>query len=320
MKKILLTSAFISLACALYSQQLPQVSHFMYDNVRTNPGSVGSMDMICVNGIYREQMAGFPGNPKNFFLNADVPFKLFNVNHGAGLAVYSDLIGFNVDINVNLSYAFRISLGKGKLGIGINGGFFQKDLDDSYNWNYPGDGPASGNDPKIPQGSSDKMALNIGAGLFYRSDDIYFGASVLNINTPEIHTPAQEDNSGDSEYILNRHYYITSGYNMQLTNPAWELKPALLLKSDGIATDMDINLTVAYNKKFWGGVTYRTGAAVVGLIGVEIIEGLKLGFAYDFATSAISKHTKLSYEILLNYCFKIGVEKDPQKYKSIRYL
>ncbi len=71
MKKLLISIVIINMSFAVFAQQLPQVSQFMYDNLRINPGSAGSMDMICVNGIYRDQMEGFPGKPENFFFNVD---------------------------------------------------------------------------------------------------------------------------------------------------------------------------------------------------------------------------------------------------------
>ncbi len=315
MKKLFISIVLIIVTLAVYAQQIPHVSHFMYDNLRINPGSAGSMDMICVTGIYRQQMVGFPGNPENFFFNVEVPFHLLNTKHGVGMSIYRDAIGFNSDINFQLGYAFRISVGDGTLGIGINGALFDKSLISDWEWR-PSDVTQ---DEYIPNGDAD-MTFSIGAGLFYRRDDIYFGASVLNINSPEVVTPSGNTNNNESKYNLNRHYYVTTGYNMQLTNPAWELKPAVLLKSDGIATDMDFNLTVAYNKKFWGGVSYRTGGILVGMLGLELFEGLKIGYSYDFSTTALTNYEQGTHEILLNYCFKIGVEKAPQKYKSIRFL
>jgi type IX secretion system PorP/SprF family membrane protein len=163
------------------------------------------------------------------------------------------------------------------------------------------------------------MPLNLSAGLFYRNEDIYFGASVTSLNSPQISAPGQTANSS-AKYNLSRQYYVTAGYNMQLANPVYEIKPAVLLKSDGSATDMDINLTLVYNKKIWGGVSYRTGSAVIGLFGLELMENLKVGLSYDVATSALAKESNGSFEVLLNYSFKLGVEKAPQKYKSIRFL
>jgi len=314
MKKLLISIIIVTMNLVVFAQQIPQASHFMYDNLRMNPGSAGSMDLLCVNGIMRQEMVGFPGNPENFFFNVEAPFNIGRSKHGVGLSVYRDVLGFNSDINVQLSYAFRISVGDGILGIGINGALIDKTLD-SPEWT-PTDATQ---DQYIPSGDAD-MTFSFGAGLFYRREDIYFGASVLNINSPEVITPPSDVNNNESKYNLNMHYYVTTGYDMQLNNPAWELKPAVLLKSDGIATDMDFNLTVAYNKKFWGGVSYRTAGVLVGMIGLQLFEGFKIGYAYDFPITSMMNYQQGSHEILLSYCFKIGVEKTPQKYKSIRFL
>lgn len=312
MKKLFISIVITILSLAVNAQQIPQVSHFMYDNLRVNPGSAGSMDMLCASFITRSQMLGFSGNPVSYFLNVETPFKIGGTKHGVGLSLYHDVIGFNTDINFQLGYAFRISVGDGTLGIGINGAFVDKSL--KADW-----APTSaGTDGNIPSGDAD-MTFTFGAGLFYRKDNIYFGASVLNINSPEVTSPSGANNI-ESKYNLSRHYYVTTGYNMQLTNPAWELKPAVLLKSDGVATDMDFNLTVAYNKKIWGGVSYRTGGIMIAMVGFQLFEGFKVGYSYDFAINSMGKYEDGSHEILLNYCFKIGVDKAPQKYKSIRYL
>jgi len=314
MKKLLYSIFLIFIHFAVSAQQIPQVSHFPYDNLRINPGSAGSMDMMCVTGIWRQQMVGFDGNPNIFIGNAEAPFKIGGTSHGAGLSIVTDEIGFNSDFEVQVSYAFRLSVGDGTLGIGIRGGYMEKKLKDAE-W-IPSSGNPGIDDFIPPDGNSDGNTITMGAGIFYRTEDLYFGVSALNLNAPEI-TYTGENNQ-EAIYNLNRHYYVTAGYKLQLTNPAWELQPAVLLKSDGVSTDLDLNLTCVYNKKIWGGVSYRTGEAVVGIVGLELIDGLKVGFSYDVQTTSLMKYS--TYEVLLNYCFKIGVEKAPEKYKSIRFL
>jgi type IX secretion system PorP/SprF family membrane protein len=288
----------------------------MYDHLRTNPGSAGSTDMITATGIYRNQFIDFgEGAPKSFYFEVDAPFKLLGMQHGVGVTAYNDVIGFYNNTNPAITYALRINMGDGTLGIGIQAGVMQSKI--NPNWVFPNGG--SNTDEYIPTGDAEGMPLTLAAGLFYRKEDIYFGASVINLNNPTINSPGQNANQ-TATYNLSRQYYVTAGYNMQLSNPVYELKPAVLLKSDGVATDMDINLTLAYNKKFWGGVSYRTGSAIIGLVGLELIENLKVGISYDFATSALSKESSGTIEVLMSYSFKIGVEKAPQKYKSIRFL
>ncbi|MBN1951248.1 MAG: type IX secretion system membrane protein PorP/SprF [Bacteroidales bacterium] len=314
MKKLLISALVIGSCMVLEAQYNPMASHFMYDNLRTNPGSAGSMDMVSVTGLVRQQMVEFPGNPDNFFFEAEAPFKLGETKHGVGLSLYRDGIGFNTDINASINYAFRFAINDGTLGIGINAGFLDNSL--AAEWVAQ-----EQSDAGIPTSDgADNPVLSLGAGLFYRTEEIYFGASVLNINQPEVSYSSTDAGISEANYNLSMHYYVTAGYNMQLPNPAWELKPAVLLKSDARSTDMDLNLTCVYNKKFWAGVTYRTGEAVVGMIGLELIEGLKVGYSYDVQTSALANHSQGSHEILLNYSFKLDRDKEPQKYKSIRFL
>jgi hypothetical protein len=47
--------------------------------------------------------------------------------------------------------------------------------------------------------------------------------------------------------------------------------------------------------------------------------GLKIGYAYDLTTSALSGYTGGSHEIYLGYSFDLGKNRI-KKYKSIRYL
>jgi type IX secretion system PorP/SprF family membrane protein len=105
-----------------------------------------------------------------------------------------------------------------------------------------------------------------------------------------------------------------------LSNPLLEFQPSVFIQSDAISTKIDVNATLMYNKKFWGGVSYRVGSAVVGMVGISILNGVRVGYAYDFDTSALTKFSSGSHEVMIGYSFTVGVEKTPQKYKSIRYL
>jgi type IX secretion system PorP/SprF family membrane protein len=107
-------------------QQFLQVSQYMYNNLLTNPGSAGSMDMICAGAIYRDQFVGFPGRPTNLIFNVEAPFNLLGAKHGAGLSIFRDEIGFYVTNDIRLTYAYRVPMGDGNLGIGASVNFIQK--------------------------------------------------------------------------------------------------------------------------------------------------------------------------------------------------
>jgi len=285
----------------------------MFNTLTYNPGIAGVSGMICATAINRQQWVGFKGAPSTTVFNISAPVSPFKIKSGVGLRVESDNIGFDKDINLSASYSYLLDVGPGKLGIGINLGMLNKSL--TPKWEIPGGDahtPASG-DPLIPENKESYVAFDAGLGLYFRTDKYYAGLSVTHINQPQIKY------SKGLPYI-SRHYYFTTGYTIQLPNPSLELLPSLFAFSDGKVTQFTITSLIRYNKKAWGGVSYRAGDALIGMIGFELFNGIRLGYAYDFTLSDISKSSNGSHEFMVNYCFDLSFGKSPMKYKSIRFL
>jgi hypothetical protein len=51
-----------------------------------------------------------------------------------------------------------------------------------------------------------------------------------------------------------------------------------------------------------------------------LLSGLTAGVSYDVTTSAMSTGTAGSFEIFLNYCFKIVIPEHPAKHGTVLYL
>jgi type IX secretion system PorP/SprF family membrane protein len=316
MKKLILVFYATVLWTSAFSQQERQVSHYMYDHISINPGSAGSSDMISTNGIYRQQWPGLDGAPTDYIFNLSAPFRLGTTHHGVGLSFWSDKLGFNSDNEFNLSYAYQFSVGNGRLGLGISGNFIYREVDGD-DWKYPD--PGSSPDENVPQGNPNDFAIDMGAGLFYSTEELYVGISSTRILQQEL----EYENTGTNQVVVDkrfRQYYLTAGYTLQMANPSLEFLPSIFVSSDTKITKIDVNATLMYNKKFWGGVSYRVGSAVIGMVGVSILNGVKIGYAYDFDTSKLMNVSKGSHEVMVGYDFRIGVDRIPQKYKSIRYL
>jgi len=285
----------------------------MFANPTFNPGASGSSGMICATAINRSQWIGLPGAPVTTTFNVNAPIKLFGSQSGVGLMVRSDKAGFDSDIGISLAYSYFLDLGPGKLGIGLSAGMLNKTLDPS--WIIPtGDVyvPPAG-DPLIPESKESYVAFDAGLGAFYKTDDYYAGFSVTHLNQAEIRytkgTP-----------YLTRQYYLTGGYNFTMANPAFEIKPSVLAVSDGKVMQLTLSSIVVYNKKAWGGVSYRSGDAIIGLIGFELFNGIRLGYSFDYSLTDVMKNTSGSHEFLINYCFEISSGRSPMKYKSVRFL
>lgn len=285
----------------------------MFNTLTYNPGVAGTSGMICATALNRQQWVGFKGAPSTTVFNISAPVTLFQIKSGVGLLIESDNIGFDKDINFNVSYSYLMDLGQGKLGIGLNLGLLNKTL--SPTWQIPSDDahtPASG-DPLIPENKESFVAFDAGLGLYYKTDKYYAALSVTHINQPKI------DFTKGLSYV-SRHYYLTAGYTLQLPNPSLELLPSLFAFSDGKVAQVTVTSLIRYNKKAWGGVSYRAGDALIGIIGFELYNGIRLGYAYDFTISDIRKNSNGSHEFMVNYCFDLSLGKSPMKYKSVRFL
>jgi type IX secretion system PorP/SprF family membrane protein len=314
MKKVNVAFLFLVLISQqLLSQQDPLSSQYMFNNLTYNPGVAGTSGMICATALNRQQWIGFKGAPSTTVFNISAPFSPFRIKSGVGLLVESDNVGFDKDINLTASYSYLMEVGQGKLGIGLSLGMLNKTLDPK--WEIPeGDAhtPFSG-DPLIPENKESYIAFDAGLGLYYKADKYYAAFSVTHLNQPKIKF------TKGTPYI-SRHYYLTAGYTLQLPNPSLELLPSVLAFSDGKVAQFTLTSLLRYNKKAWGGVSYRAGDALIGIIGIELFNGIRFGYAYDFTISDIRTNSSGSHEFMVNYCFDISAGKSPMKYKSIRFL
>lgn len=309
MRKLLITLSLFSVL-KLMAQQDPLLSHNVFNQMSINPAYTGSSGMICATAIHRQQWMNFgEGTPITSVVNLDAAINPFGISSGIGLNVVQDQFGFNQDIAVDLSYAVRFNIqGVGNLAFGVNGGFVNNTLEPE--WNFPDTQGPDNN--LVPVGSQSDMNFDFGAGIYFHNNEMFFGVSATHINQPQFF----------KEYLSHyrRHFYLTGGYYLQLPNQAWELNPSVIISTDLVINHLTAGMNFIYNKKFWGGVSYRVGESVTGMIGLELFSGLRIGYAYDFSTTEISGFNSGSHELLLGYCFSLKKERAPEQYKSIRFL
>ncbi|MDD2548460.1 MAG: type IX secretion system membrane protein PorP/SprF [Bacteroidales bacterium] len=308
----LFVSIIMLFAISVSAQQDPLLSHNIFNQITINPASAGSSGMICATAIHRQQWMNFgEGSPVVSAVNLDAAISPFGFSSGIGLNVLQDQFGFNTDVGASLSYAARFTIkGVGKLAIGVNGGFINNSLEPD--WKFP-EGGSTGTSNLVPQQSESGINFDMGAGIYFHSDEMFFGLSATHLNETSYY------NKYSSHY--KRHYYITGGYFLKLPNQNWQINPSVLISSDLATSHLGFGANFVYNKKFWGGVSYRIGESVTGLIGIELFSGMRVGYAYDFSTTSISGlNSGGSHEFMVGYCFSLKKERAPQQYKSIRFL
>ncbi|HLN52212.1 MAG TPA: type IX secretion system membrane protein PorP/SprF [Lentimicrobium sp.] len=303
---ILLNIPLISL-----SQQEPQFTLNSFNHMAVNPGYAGLRDAICVTGIIRQQWVGLNDEennhigPETFVVSGDAPVRL--LHGGVSAVVMQDKIGYFKDVYVKLGYSYNKSLAGGELGIGFNVGFLNKSLDFSKLK------PVEQGDPILGSSEESTMFTDLNFGAFYTEP----GGLYLGLSATQLLEGAR--NIGDKlEYNLKRHYYGTAGYEISwIRNPAYVFTPSVFVKFDGVTTQVDLNALIEYNRKVWGGLTYRLQETTAVMIGLNI-KDLSLGYAYDIPLSKIGGAG--SHEVMVRYCFKLELEKTKKSFRNTRFL
>lgn len=300
---------------AAFGQQDPQFTNNMHYKLGVNPGFAGNDGAISGIILNRYQWSGFEGAPKTLVFSAEAAIDAFGAPGGIGLNVVSDELGFAQNTQINVNYAYRKSLGIGNLGIGLSLGLYNQSINGE--WEVPEDNlgiyTQPGSDPAIPQGEVSQMAFDAGFGLYLATNQYFFGASVTHINQASIKY------SDLAASYLVRHYYLMGGYNIKLSDPLFELRPSFLLKSDLAGWQLDVNANIVFDERFWGGLSFRVQDAIALLMGVELENGLQVGYSFDLVTSAIGRYGLGSHEIFVSYSLDLERNRN-QKYKSIRFL
>jgi type IX secretion system PorP/SprF family membrane protein len=315
MRRLIVILLFAAFFAGVSGQQDPKFSQNMFMLPYYNPGAVGSTNKICLLGGFRNQWSGLPDAPTITTFTAHMPFNLLGRSHGVGINLTNDRLGFQNDFLFNASYAFRIDLGNGNLGIGVNLGVANSTLE--AEWFVPDGFTSPDGDQAIPGQNATDFAFDMGLGVYYNTDKLYVGLSSTHLSTR--YKYRNEDDT-ETPLSLPRHYYLMAGYNLQLANPMFEILPSLMVQSDARSHHIYLNTNVRYNKRFWGGVSYSVAGALSALVGVELNNGLRIGYSYDFELSPLLNYNSGSHEITVRYCFDLSIDKSPSKYKSIRFL
>ena len=195
MKKILF---FVFVFCGTlssFAQQDPQFSQNMFNKLANNPAFAGSREAISTSVLHRSQYIGFGESGAAITtLNFSVDAPVRVLKGGVGLNIIKDNVAQYSNLGLQASYAYATDLGNGQLGLGLSCGIFQSGL------NGGAFRPGTDNDPVIPKGDVKGSTVDLGAGLYYNTQDVYVGLSTAHFTEPTI-----EWTDGQS-YQMQRHY------------------------------------------------------------------------------------------------------------------
>ncbi len=310
----LLLSSVLLCSCfgRVFSQQEAQYSLHMLDPVQINPAYAGLDNSLAVTATYRAQWAGLDGSPTSQRLSAHLP--LYFLNSGLGITVENDELGSRRLTNLGLAYNYQLVGPRSVWSLGFTARFQQMNLMGGDLRTPSGDydqGVIVHNDDLLPDATIQGGAVGLGGGIYYQSERLEGGISVLNASEPII------DLSSDLSYRTSRTAHLFLLGHLDLPGKL-TLHPALWVRNDGVQTQGEISARVQYDDNIFGGASFRgysaeTIDAVVIMAGVNLSSKLRLAYAYDLGLSDLRTTHTGSHEISLYYNLgkKIGAGLPP---------
>jgi type IX secretion system PorP/SprF family membrane protein len=312
LKKVLWGVAML-LCFSANAQQDPQFSLGFLNRVFSNSGEAGNTveGLYCAAMSNRLELNKFEGAPMTNVLNLHGPITLFGISSGIGITLYNDMVGSLRSPGLSVIYAYRRPLFKGWLGVGIDVGMLSSWYA-TTSWRMPDGGEGGSVDPAAPMREEAGLSFDMGLGASYYSDSWFGGISGKHLTAPRLGT--------ERLAYLRQTVYMHAGYKYAFEESQWSIVPMFDLVTDFAQTSWRINAAAWYGQKYLVGLGYRWGQAVTGMVGIDILNGVKVVYAYDFLTSQLNRYGGGSHELTVSYSFSLTVPRGTQRYKSIRYL
>lgn len=267
----------------------------MYNPLVINPAYAGNRGVTSILLLHRSQWVGLDGAPRTQNLSVHSPIGLGKV--GLGFSLVNDALGPARETYLNADFSYTIETGaEGKFSFGIKGSLNVLDVDLSRT------NPFNSGDPFLVN-IDNKLSPNVGVGIFYHDSKFYGGLSA-----PQLLQTSHFDRSGTAgaETFLAEeriHYYGLAGYVFDLNRDV-KFKPSTLVKMvAGAPLAVDVNANFLFYDKLTLGASYRWSAALSGLVGFQVNDGLLIGFAYDRESTDLGNATYNdgTYELFLRF-------------------
>jgi len=304
---------------ALYAQQRPQYTQYIFNNYLVNPAISGIENYTDIKVGYRQQWTGIKDAPKTSFVsahwklgdeylwknalslpeNTDDPmsrnymqnYTASPAHHGMGVIAVLDEAGPISRLDASLTYAYHLQMtdqlnfsvgvaaGISRIGLDVNALEFQ-----------------TGPDQVIQNAYLSQIKPDLGLGVWLYGASFFAGASVQQVLPQKL--------KFTSEPIYNTgkdvpHYFFTLGYRLFLDEEITALPSVMVRKVSPTPLSIDANLKIAFKDRVWVGGSYRRNDSFSALAGINVSKLLNLTYSYDFITSDLSRVSNGTHEIVL---------------------
>lgn len=311
MKKILTILFIIMLTVFSAKSQEPVFSQYTMNKFLINPAYAGSEGYTSFNLTARQQWLGFEDAPMIQAISGQT--RILKTSHisksrsvkkrtkrrrpsgkiGLGGYLYNDKNGPIGRTGLELSYAYHLFIQDGQLSLGLSLSAYQFRVNTSELHTF------EGYDPLIDEARGSMFIPDGSVGIYYTYQPFYVGVSAKNLFQASVKFGG--DNSF-TDYQQVRNYYLITGYRYDMDND-FEIEPSLLIKTtEAFNLQADISVKGYYKRDYWLGFSYRTGNAIVTMVGIKI-DKLYVGYAFDYSLNDIQRISYGSHEIMIGMNF-----------------
>lgn len=280
----------------VFGQQDAQYTQYMYNMNVLNPAYAGSKGITSIGLLGRTQWVGVEGAPRTVTLAMHSPV---GKAVGLGLSIIHDEIGPVKEDNIYVDFSYTIfTSDEGRLAFGLKAGVSFLNVREFITV-----------DPDPLNIPINQTSPNFGAGIYYYTNKFYLGLSAPNF----IETKHLEKGGGTVSTASEKmHYFLTSGYVFDIADNL-KLKPSTMIKATaGAPISVDLSLNLLVDERVELGLSHRFDDSISALIGFQVNEDFRIGYAYDYTTTKFGDFNSGSHEIMLLFDFNRKNVKSPR--------
>jgi type IX secretion system PorP/SprF family membrane protein len=278
----------------LNAQQLPLYSKYSFNRFALNPAYAGNKNRIEAIATHRNHLMGFEGAPTTQLVSVTAPIQKRYI--GLGLRIMSDQIGATSQGSAVVAGNYFIGFGPGRLAMGFELGVH------TYQIDWESIVKRHDNDAAIPTENRTIAVPDGGFGIFFNSENFYFGYSIQHMIRSKL---KYTDIETESIARFRMHHYINTGAVFEL-NESINIEPHLLLKMVKAAPwQLDIGGYAIYRNMIGVGVGYRTGDAIFFTSKIEVKQQFYVGYSYGMRIGQLATYSASSHEVMFGYFYKL---------------
>ena len=267
-----------------FSQHEPTLNAFWNNYTFRNPAMTGLINKHEASINFQENFS-FKSAPTTMI--ASYAAQIDKVG-GLGVNYVYDQYGFMTRNQANLNYSYHFKFNDSSqvlaLGVGLGMVNISSKLYDFMGSPVP-----------LNNTTQNQTGFTLNAGIAYKNKNLTAGLGLTQINEVKL----------DRIYFQQkRHINVFVDYTFQLTNNL-QLKPTVSFVTDSDFYNTEFNLLAIIKNSFWVGASYRNRNSGSAMLGYDIQQKFRIGYAYGFQFSQLNNGINAgNHELVLAFIIK----------------